>query len=227
MFFPRFFVTALSFSAAALAAPIGLPDALPVDGLVPSPLPTDIAKFPLDTSKLPLPISGGSVPSIGSGTGGFGLPLVHRDDSTYAGALDNLGSVAEALLNNLNGAQGLDASNLLSGLTDLNGALGKISSVLSLLQGQKVDSLLAGVSLEDVTDKTKSVFQTVNGVMAKVQSLKLTSAAKDELLTTVKTVNDIISGLGIAPGLQADVKALLAQIIGLVGGVLGGLGINL
>ncbi|KAG8759592.1 hypothetical protein FRC11_001744, partial [Ceratobasidium sp. 423] len=213
MFFTRFVVTALSFGAAALAAPIGVPGVtLPVDGLLPTGTGSSL---PIDISGLPLPISGGSVPSLGGGSGGVGLPLTRRDGSTFAGALDNLGSVAGGLLNSLNGAQGLDASSLLSGLGNLNDALDKVSSVLGPLQGQGVDSLLAGASLDDVAKKTQSVFQLVNQVTSKVQSTGVTSAAKDQLLTAVKTLNDITSGLGIAPELQSVVKGSLAKVLGL------------
>ncbi|CAE6430823.1 unnamed protein product [Rhizoctonia solani] len=229
MFFSRLVVTALSFGATALAAPIGVPGvALPVDSLVPggSSLPIDITKLPLSgSSGLPLPISGGSVPSLGGGSGGIGLPLARREESTYTGALDNLGNVAGGLLNN--DAQELDASSLLSGLVNLNSALKGVTSVLGPMQGLDVDSLLNGASLDNVTKQTQSVFQLVNQVTSKVQSMGLTSDAKDQLLTTVKTLNDITSGLGIAPELQSVVKGCLAKVLGLVGGLLQGLGINL
>ncbi|CAE7138218.1 unnamed protein product [Rhizoctonia solani] len=232
MFFTRLVITALSFSAAALAAPIGVPGAaLPVDGLLPtgsgSSLPIDIGNLPLDTAKLPLPISGGSAPSLGGGSGGVGLPLARRHDSTYSGALGNLGNVAGGLLEGLNGAKGLDASSLLSGITNMNGALGGVNSVLKPLQGLGVDSLLAGDSLGDITKRTQSVFETVNGVLTTVKSLPLTAECKDALLTTVKSLTEIESCLGIAPELQSLVKGILAKVLGLVGGLLGGLGLGL
>ncbi|CAE6461305.1 unnamed protein product [Rhizoctonia solani] len=231
MFFTHFVVTALSFSATALAAPIDVAGvALPVDasGLLPdgSSLPIDASKLPLpDLNGIPLPVVGGFVPSLGSG--GVGLPLARRGGSTFNGALDNLDNVAGRLLNNLNGARGLDASSLVSGLDNLNDALGIVNSALRPLQGMGVDSLLAGASLDDVTEKTQSAFQLVNQVTSKVQSMGLASEAKDQMLTTVKTLNDITSGLGIAPELQSAAKGCLAKVLGLVGGPLGGLGINL
>ncbi|CAE7138228.1 unnamed protein product [Rhizoctonia solani] len=232
MFFTRFVITALSFSAAALAAPIGVPGvALPVDGLLPigsgSSLPIDVGKLPLDTTKLPLPIDGGSVPSLGGGAGGIGLPLAPRHDSTYSSAVGNLGGVAGGFLGGLNGAKGLDAPSLLSGITNLNCALGEVIGVLKPLQGLGLDSLLAGGSLGDITKKTQSAFQTVNGVLTTVKSLPLTAECEDALLTTMKSLTEIESCLGIAPELQSLVKGILAGVLGLVGGLLGGLGLGL
>ncbi|CAE6535207.1 unnamed protein product [Rhizoctonia solani] len=228
MFFTRLVVTALSFGATALAVPIdvpGVPLPVPVDGLMPSvpSLPIDTSKLPVPgVDGLPLPIVGGSVPSLGSG--GVGLPLARRQVSTFTGALDNLGNVAGGLMNNLNGA---DATDLLSGLGDLNGALQTISSVLGPLQGMGVDSLLAGASLDDVTKKAHSVFPLVNQVTSKVQSMELTSEAKGQLLTMAKTLNDITSRLEVAPELQSAAKGCLAKVLGSTGGLLRGLGINL
>ncbi|CEL59332.1 hypothetical protein RSOLAG1IB_03265 [Rhizoctonia solani AG-1 IB] len=242
MFFTRIIVTALSFGAVSLAAPIGAP--LPVDGLLSggsllpggssqtggSALPVVGDKLPIGSlsplggSGLPLPISGGAVPALGGS--GAKLPLVGRTASTYGGALNNLSGVAGGFLSNLD-AQDLDVASLLSGITKMNGALSEVSSVLGPIQGLGVDSLLAGASLDDVTSKTKSVFKIVNGVMTKVQAMELTSDVKNELLTTVKCLNEIISALGIAPELQAIAKGILSKVLGLVGGLLGGLGLGL
>ncbi|CAE6485715.1 unnamed protein product [Rhizoctonia solani] len=231
MFFTRFVVTALSFGATALAAPVnvaGVP--LPVGELVPggSSLPIDPSKLPLPgTNGLSLPVVGGSVPSLEGGLGGVGFPLGRREVPTFPVALENLGSIAGGVLNSLNGAQALDAPSLLSSLGDLNGALEMVSSALNPLQGMGVDSLLAGASLDEVTKKTQSVFPLVNQVTSKVQSMGLTSQAKGKLSTTVKTLNGISSGLEMAPELQSPVKGSLDKMLSSVGGVLGGLGISL
>ncbi|KDN48061.1 hypothetical protein RSAG8_03077, partial [Rhizoctonia solani AG-8 WAC10335] len=198
MFFTRFVVTALSFGAAALAAPIGVPGmALPVDGLVPSgsSLPIDISKLPLDTPKLPLPISGGSVPSLGGGAGGVRLPLARRDDSTYAGALDGVQSAAEGLL--------------------------------TTLDGLNLDTLLAGGSLDDATKKTSAAFGLVSTVLTKVQGLPGVSDAKDQLVNIVALLPKIESALGISPELQGVVNGALVGVLGLLNGLLNGLGITL
>ncbi|CAE6404635.1 unnamed protein product [Rhizoctonia solani] len=236
MFFTRFVVTALSFGAMSIAAPIGVPGAaLPVDGLLPggsslpvvgSKLPLDTSN-PLDTSKLPLPISGGSVPSLGGGLGGTNLHLVGRSDSTYAGALDNLGGVAGGLLGNLNGAKGLDVSQLVPLLGNLNGALNGVNLALAPVQGLGVDSLLAGNSLSAVTGKTKSVLTLVGGVLNKVQSMELTSEAKDVLSNTVKLLGDMTGGLAVVPQVQEVAKGCLGGVLGSLGGLLGGLGLGL
>ncbi|CAE6429185.1 hypothetical protein ACGC1H_000941 [Rhizoctonia solani] len=227
MFFARFLVTALSFGATALAAPIGVPGmALPVDGLVPSgsSLPIDISKLPIGTSKLPLPISGGSVPSLGGGSGGVGLPLARRHDSTYAGSLDGVQSAAQGLLSTLDGT--LDIAKLTSGLGDLSSALGLVNSALAV-PGLNLDTLLAGGSLDDVTKKTSEAFGLVSTVLSKVQALPGISVAKDQLVNIVALLPKIESALGLSPELQGVVNGALIGVIGLVNGLLQGLGITL
>ncbi|CAE6514972.1 unnamed protein product [Rhizoctonia solani] len=227
MFFTRFVITALSFGAAALAAPIGVPGmALPVDGLVPSEssLPIDVSKLPLGTSKLPLPISGGSVPSLGGGAGGVRLPLARRDDSTYTGALDGVQSAAEGLLTTLDGT--LDITKLTSGLGDLSSALGLVNSALAV-PDLNLDTLLAGVSLDDATKKTSAVFGLVSTVLTKVQGLPGVSDAKDQLVNIVALLPKIESALGISPELQGVVNGALVGVLGLLNGLLNGLGITL
>ncbi|CAE6386209.1 unnamed protein product [Rhizoctonia solani] len=245
MFFSRFIVAAISFGAISLAAPIGMSGiALPVGGLLPggsslplvgSIIPADKSGLPVGGSGLPLPIGGGAIPILGDGgaipaLGGgnkIKLPLISRSESTYAGSLDKVGSIAGGLLGKLNGASGIDAGSLLSELTSLNGALGGVKSVLEPLQGLGVDSLLCGLPLGQVTNKTKEVFTLVQGVMAKIQSLELTGPIKSELANTVGCLTDITSGLAIAPQVQSIVKGLLGKVLGLVGGLLGGLGLGL
>ncbi|CUA70381.1 hypothetical protein RSOLAG22IIIB_00741 [Rhizoctonia solani] len=231
MFFTRFVVTALSFGAAALAAPIGMPG-LPVDGLVPtgsgsssgSSLPIDTGKLPIDASKLPLPISGGSVPSLGGGSGGLGLPYARRHDSTYSGALDGVQSAAQGLLSTLGGTTNI--TKITSGLGDLGSALGLVNSALAV-PNLDLDGLLAGASLGDITQKSSEVFGLVNTVLSKVQALPAVSELKGELVNVVALIPKIESALGICPELQGVVNGALAKVLGLVGGLLGGLGLNL
>ncbi|CAE6492864.1 unnamed protein product [Rhizoctonia solani] len=229
MFFTRFVVAALSFGAVALAAPIGIPGmALPVDGLLPtgsgSSLPTDVNKLPLGTSKLPLPISGGSVPSLGGGAGGVGLPLARRHDSTYAGSLDGVQGAAQGLLSTLDGTS--DITKLTPGLGDLSSALGLVNSALAV-PGLNLDGLLAGGSLDDVTQKTSEAFGLVNTVLSKVQTLPGVSDAKEQLINIVALLPKIESALGICPELQGVVNGALVGVLGLVNGSLKGLGITL
>ncbi|KAF8709641.1 hypothetical protein RHS03_03222, partial [Rhizoctonia solani] len=236
MFFSRFIVAAISFGAISLAAPIEMSGlALPVGGLLPggsslplvgSMIPADKSGLPAGGSGLPLPIGGGAIPVLGGGNK-IKLPLISRSEPTYAGSLDKVGSIAGGLLGKLNGASGIDAGSLLSELTSLNGALGGVKSVLEPLQGLGVDSLLCGLPLGQVTNKTKEVFTLVQGVMAKIQSLELTGPIKGELANTVGCLTDITSGLAIAPQVQSIVKGLLGKVLGLVGGLLGGLGLGL
>ncbi|KAF8760182.1 hypothetical protein RHS01_02071 [Rhizoctonia solani] len=215
MFFSRFIVAAISFGAISLAAPIEMSGlALPVGGLLPggsslplvgSMIPADKSGLPAGGSGLPLPIGGGAIPALGGGNK-IKLPLIS----------------ALSLR-----ASGIDAGSLLSELTSLNGALGGVKSVLEPLQGLGVDSLLCGLPLGQVTNKTKEVFTLVQGVMAKIQSLELTGPIKSELANTVGCLTDITSGLAIAPQVQSIVKGLLGKVLGLVGGLLGGLGLGL
>ncbi|KAH7344019.1 hypothetical protein B0J17DRAFT_645019 [Rhizoctonia solani] len=230
MFFIRFFVSALSFGAAALAAPIGVPGAaLPVDGLLPigsgSSLPIDIGTLPLDTGKLPLPISGGAVPSLGGGASGIKLPLARREDSTYAGALDGVQSAAEGVLATLGGSQA-DITKLTSGLGDLSSALGLVNSALAA-PGLDLNGLLAGGSLEDLTKKTSDAFGLVRTALSKVQSLPGVSDTKDQLASIAGLLPKIESALGISPELQGVVNGRLVGVLGLLNQLLKGLGITL
>ncbi|CAE6433016.1 unnamed protein product [Rhizoctonia solani] len=227
MFFVRFLVTALSFGAATLAAPIGVPGAaLPVDGLIPgSSLPIDTSKLPLDTNKLPMPISGGAAPALGGGASGIKLPLTRREDATYAGALDGVQKAAGGVLAILDGSE-VDIAQLASGLGGLSSALELVNSALAV-PDLDLDGLLAGGSLEDLTNKTSDAFGLVKTVLSKVQSLPAISDAKDQLANIVTLIPKIEDALGLSPELKGVINGLLVGVIGLVNGILKGLGITL
>ncbi|KAB5593244.1 transmembrane protein [Ceratobasidium theobromae] len=201
MLFSRLAVAALSFGCAVkvFAAPIvvGL-DSASLDNINPNARVSDV------------------------------IPRDSTNDTTFVGAIDNANTVAQGLLDNISSGK---SSDLVTGLTNLGSVLETVNSVLGA-PDVNLDTLLVGVdgsplSIDQVSTKLSSAISTVNQVLSGVKSLGPVSVVTNQLTGILGQLNQIESGLGVAPQLLGPVKALLAQTIGLVGGLLGSLGITL